>query len=292
MTFALVIDIILLWISLFLVLIGYLLMKIIFFGRGMLIMYTKLTEQEVNELSRFRYTSILEQDRSVTQMNQLLIAENMQKFLEEVKINTKAPDLKVAASVFVKYYAVVAIIHLYALSSWNKRLQFSLDSLYLINKESEGYWLPEYYFKSLDVEEFTGENRDVWRNQAIQHLFQEIISPMLLMLAQETKVSKSILWENMAVYIDWLYEKVFANQENVIFEDYQYLVGQAPGELFGPYQKNPIQRYHSEPVYLAELKESVRIRKTCCFTYLLGEKRTYCQTCPLYCKQFNTGKKN
>lgn len=255
-------------------------------------MYSKLTEQEIGELSRFRFTSILEQKSSVAQINQLLIDENMEHFLEEVKINTKAPDLKVAASVFVKYYAVVVVMHLYALSSWNKRLHFSLDSLYLKNKELEGYWLPEYYFENLVAEEFTGEDRDEWRNQAIQHLFHEIISPILIMLAKEAKVSKAILWENIAVYIDWLYEKIFDNQENVNFDDYDFLVNQAPGELFGPYQKNPLHRYHTEPVYLSELNESIRIRKTCCFTYLLGEKRTYCQTCPLYCKKFNTGKKN
>jgi ferric iron reductase protein FhuF len=256
-------------------------------------MYAKLSEQEVAELLRFRYTPILEQESSATLISDLVFQKEMQAFLEEVKVEIQAPDLKVAASVFMKRYAFVVVFYLYALSSWNKRLHFTLDSLYLRSSEKDGNWLPEYYIKDLSTEEFTGENRDKWRNQAIQHLFKDIIFPVLSTLTEEAKISKYILWENVAVYLYWLYEKVLDhNQNSLAFDDYDYIVNQAPGRVFGPYERNPLQRYGTEPVYLPELKETVRIRKTCCFTYKLGAKRTYCNTCPLYCKQFNTGKRN
>jgi ferric iron reductase protein FhuF len=256
-------------------------------------MYDKLSKKEAAELLRFRYTPILEQDSSATPINSLVQKEQMKTFLEEVKVEIQAPDLKVAASVFMKRYAFVVVIYLYALSSWNKRLHFTLDSLYLQSSEMEGNWLPEYYFEDLWLEEFTGENRAQWRNQAIQHLFKDIMFPVLNSLTEEAKISKYILWENIAVYVYWLYEKVLDyKQESLAVGDYDYIVNQAPGNLFGPYDRNPLLRYNAEPVYLSELNEPIRIRKTCCFNYQLGAKRTYCNTCPLYCKQFNTGKRN
>jgi ferric iron reductase protein FhuF len=264
-----------------------------FLRKGEIPMYTKLSEQEAAELLRFRYVPELKQEGKATQMSSLVFKNHMQLFLEEVKGELQAPDSKVTASVFMKHYAFVIVIYLYTLSSWNKRLHFTLDSLYLQSSQKEGNWLPEYYFKDLTVEEFSGNDRIQWRDQAIQHLFSEIIFPVLNSLTKEAKISKYILWENISVYLNWLYEKVLDHsQVSYAFEDYDYIINQAPGKLFGPYERNPLQRYCTEPVYLAELKETIRIRKTCCLTYQLGAKRTYCNTCPLYCKQFNTGKRN
>lgn len=265
----------------------------VFYQRVKLLMYAKLSEQEIAELLRFRYTPTLEQDSSATPISSLVYQEQMQAFLKEVEREIQAPDLKVAASVFMKRYAFVVVIYLYALSSWNKRLHFSLDSVYLQSSEMDGNWLPEYYFKDISVEEFTGNDREQWRNQGVQHLFREIIFPILNSLTEEAKISKYILWENVAVYLHWLYEKVLNyTRELPVYDDYDYIFNQAPGNVFGPYERNPLQRYKTDPVYLSELNESIRIRKTCCFTYQLGAKRTYCTTCPLYCKQFNTGKRN
>jgi len=256
-------------------------------------MYGKLSEQEIAELLKFRYTPKLELGSSVTLISNLVSKEHMQAFLEEVKVELNAPDLKVTASVFMKHFAFVVGIYLFALSSWNKRLCFTLDSLYIQSSNREGNWLPEYYFKDLSIEEYTGNERTHWRDQAIQHLFRDIVNPVLSTLTTQRNISKSILWENIAVYLHWLYERLLDSEsESLAYEDYNFIVNQAPGQLFGPYERNPLQRYNTEPVYLSALNESIRIRKTCCFTYQLGAKRTYCNTCPLYCKQFNTGKRN
>lgn len=256
-------------------------------------MRVKLTEEEAVELSRFRYTPVLEQISSTVPLASLVNKDQMDLFLKEVQEEIQAPDGIVAASVFMKRYAFVAVIYLYALSYWNKRLHFSLDTLYLQSSKKEGNWLPEYYFKDLLVEEFSGENRNEWRREALQYLFKNIIYPVLNTLAAEAKLSKYTLWENLAVYIFWLYEKILEDQQDSSCrEDYDYILNLAPGKLFGPYHRNPLNRFNVEPVLLTELNETVRIRKTCCFTYQLGAKRTYCKTCPLYCKQFNTGKRN
>ena len=255
-------------------------------------MYDPLTEQESVELSRFRYVDVLDQESTSVSIGTLIHSDNMKTFLEDVQAEIQAPDLNVAASVFMKRFAFVAVIYLYALSSWNKRLHFNLDSLYLQSSKREGNWLPEYYFNHLLAESCPNGDRVKWRDQALEHLFKEILSPILESLAQESKISRFILWENIAVYLFWLYEKVLDPQQTLGKQDYQYIVEQAPGELFGTYKRNPLQLYTDEPVFLEELNESIRIRKTCCFTYRLGAKRTYCKTFPLYCKKFSTGKRN
>jgi ferric iron reductase protein FhuF len=256
-------------------------------------MCAKLTEQERKELSRFRYTDTDVDPFDSTKVGDLLFEGRLKAFLEEVQAEVKAPDLTVASSVFMKRYAFVAVIYLYALSKWNKRLRFSLDTLLLRHREDKGSWLPEYSFDSLLVETFSGEDREAWRKEAVTYLFKDIFYPVLAKLSREGKISEFILWENLAIYIYWLYETILVEYDDLqLRDDFDYIVNRSAGSHFGPYQRNPLHRYYKEPVYLQELDQEVRIRTTCCFSYQLGEKRTYCKTCPLYCKPFNTGRRN
>lgn len=252
-------------------------------------MPVKLTSREAAELSRFRYSAQLEDEEAAIKIGDLVSSDKMASFLEGVRKEIKAPDVKVAASVFTKRFAFVAVIYLYALSAWNKKLCFTLDSLLLQSNKRDGNWLPDYFIEDLSAEEFVGGNREQWREEALRQFFAGTLYPVLEALASEGKISKYILWENVAVYIYWLYANIL---EGNYQDDFQYIVKDSPGSMFGPYNRNPLDRYNGEPTFLEELHEFVRIRKTCCFTYQLGEKRTYCKTCPLYCRQFNTGKRN
>ena len=63
-------------------------------------------------------------------------------------------------------------------------------------------------------------------------------------------------------------------------EDFHYLVLEAPGSLFGNYHENPIKRYFVQKRYIEHLQEEVRVRTTCCFSYLLEGSPKRCKTCP------------
>ncbi|WP_053360489.1 IucA/IucC family C-terminal-domain containing protein [Bacillus sp. FJAT-27251] len=255
-------------------------------------MSTEMTPQEREELSRFRYTPELK-DRDKTNIGALLEEEALLSFLEGVKQEIQAPDLRVAASVFTKYFAFIPVIYLYSLSAWDKKLAVSLDQLWLQSNERDGKWLPEYFFQDVRVEKRADEDRNAWRDEALKHLFSEIVFPIVDQLSTKMHLSRYILWENISVYISWLYRNILNPAEAPrAAEDFEYLVQKAPGRLFGPYDRNPLQLYHAEPEYLEEASEHVYVRKTCCLTYKLGEKRTYCRTCPLYCRKFNKGKRN
>ncbi len=65
--------------------------------------------------------------------------------------------------------------------------------------------------------------------------------------------------------------------------DFYYLVYEAPGSLFGNYHENPIKRYYYIKRDEEHLQEEVRIRTTCCLSYLLAGAPNRCKTCPQTC---------
>ncbi|CAM3997104.1 IucA/IucC family C-terminal-domain containing protein [Mesobacillus zeae] len=247
-------------------------------------MAVKLTLKEAEKLERFRFSSNADIQAPAVNIGHIIDKAKVHQFLKEVQQEVQAPDLRVAASVFTKRFAFVAVIYLYALTVWNKRLLLSLDAVILINNKSKGNWLPEYYVKNLEAVEFQGGDREEWRKEALEHLFQHIVFPVLDSLANAGQVSKLVLWENIAVYIFWLYENVLEQSSDPrIQSDFDYIVNLAPGSLFGKCSRNPLK--NSKPVLSKDLNETVRIRKSCCFSYQLGEKQTYCKICPLSCRQ-------
>lgn len=70
---------------------------------------------------------------------------------------------------------------------------------------------------------------------------------------KETNISKTILWENVAIYIYWLYEKDLLSHENDEIrkrtkEDFHYLINEAPGNIFRNCNRNPLKKYYNDPV--------------------------------------------
>ena len=99
-----------------------------------------------------------------------------------------------------------------------------------------------------------------------------------------TKQSKHILWGNIAISLFWLYETVLPKIEDVEIqnrakEDFHYLISEASGTLFGNEHTNPLKRYYHKKVYIEDLQEEVRVRTTCCFSYLLKGTTKRCKIC-------------
>lgn len=53
--------------------------------------------------------------------------------------------------------------------------------------------------------------------------------------------------------------------------------------LFGNYHANPLKRYYYIKRDKEHLQEEVRIRTTCCLSYLLDGASNRCKTCPQTC---------
>ncbi|APH03766.1 IucA/IucC family C-terminal-domain containing protein [Bacillus weihaiensis] len=247
-----------------------------------------LTQSEFEQLKKFRLSC--ENTTAHLAMNclDLLEPEKLRVLIHDKNIQRKLNTSRkqVIGSMFMKRYAFVAALILYSMSAYNKGLNCSMENVSLLHNENDPIWLPHVYLKDLTVTIPDGSNRDQWRQTLVETLFKGHISPIISAVAKETKMSKTILWENTAIYIFWMYETLLQQELNederaIINSDFQYVVLDAPPELFGWKGTNPLSRFFVEKV------ENVRKRSTCCLFYFTSKNGDRCKTCPIECNKPN-----
>jgi ferric iron reductase protein FhuF len=255
-------------------------------------MVNHLQHDEVEQLKNYRLTEeAYPSDLSIS-VTELLNKIELNPFLQKLQDILTAPDLKVTASMIAKRYGFFAVLSLYSMTILNKRLNVKIENVSLENNEDKelSVWLPNFRLEDLEVLD-TDLNREGWRDDYLGELFSEHIHELVLILSKETKITKLVLWENIAIYIFWLYDMLlederFSNIKDRIKEDYLYVVEKAPGHLFGPYNKNPLARYFTPKTYFPEHNKEIRVRKTCCFYYQTTVNQDdHCLTCPITCKR-------
>lgn len=231
-----------------------------------------LTENDLSPLQKYRFKLVTGQSFNVAKLMNTSFALD---FMRNLACSIGSPSERVAASIFIKRYAFIAVISLFAMTTANKKLNLSLENIEMEEAERGKDWLPMISLKNPSIEEWNGEDRDEWRKGVFRDLFAHNLYPIIEHFEKTFKVSKLILWENIAVYLFWLYETELKESENPnVQSDFNFLIKEAKGNLFGKYHLNPIQKYYS----VKHSQDEVRMRKTCCFTYQLGTKR--CKTCP------------
>ncbi|MBT2687514.1 (2Fe-2S)-binding protein [Bacillus sp. ISL-47] len=245
----------------------------------------RLTEKQAEALTPFRLSPDSANSPLSIDVIDLLDPKKAGEYLAAVKEHIGAKDEKTAASILVKRYAFLPVIYLYSMTAWNLRLNISHENLSLEGQEKGELWLPAFRFKSL-VGECAGADREQWREESIRALFSGHVFPILDNIAKEAKISKLILWENIAIYLFWLYETVLPGETSAAeqaAEDFKFIMEEASGDLFGGYNQNPLKRYHNEKIFVGSKGKLVRPRKTCCFSYLTDSGKR-CGTCPQICK--------
>lgn len=240
-----------------------------------------LNKDEMVQLQQFRLTTEKRTERSIL-LNKLVDETNLLRYLEKVGEYIGSPNVKVTASIFVKRYAFLAVIYLYGMTAYNKKLNVCLNNISIQTEEVKDMWLLKFYFDNNKIE-IAKQNRYEWREKALKDFFSENVNVLFEKLLEVTKLSEIIVWENISIYLFWLYESVFPKVDNEEIrkraeEDFYYLVFDAPSHLFGNYQENPITRYFRNEY----LQEAIRVRTTCCFSYLLEGATNRCKTCPKY----------
>jgi siderophore-iron reductase FhuF len=237
----------------------------------------KLTDRELLQLEKYRFNHSLVNSFCPAD---LLDESFLEDFLKNLAVAIGAPNQKAAASIFIKRYAFLAVMSLYAMTAWNKKLNVSLNHIKIEQAELGKDWLPSISLTDMTVQEWEGKNRENWRDGVLQDLFAHNVNPLISHLEKTIGISRLILWENIAVYIFWLYESVLKDTENDnVAQDFRYLFLDAEGQLFGHFNRNPLQKYVAEKTYMAEWDDEIRIRKTCCFSYQLPAAKR-CKTCP------------
>ncbi len=216
-------------------------------------------------------------------------------FLLKVREKIEAANLMVAASIFVKRYSFAVLSALYSMSVWNKRPNFSLENVSVeTSDEEDARWLPSFKLHDLSVEEVSDGGRLMWRDSILQHIFSDHVNVLFTHIIKVCKLTKLIMWENLYVYICWMYEKLLndaslSHIHHQIQEDFQYILKAAPGHLFGSYHRNPFLRYDKANSKNKAEDQDIRVRQTCCFAYLTAMKGQHCKICPVSCRRRQTG---
>jgi len=213
----------------------------------------------------------------------LLDADTCRGMLTTIMPLTGAPDLAIAASLFVKRLAFLTTGNvLYAMSVFDKGLILSLSDCQLEYAHDNGLWTSSL---PADVTESVASTteRSEWREVIVGALFKDFLSPLLDSLSQVSGIPVPILWENIAVRVYSLYqgrmEGLDPQQESRRQADYRWLLEQADPTVFGlPW--NPLTRFN-RPLKHTAAGKKVRFRRTCCFYYKAVSPVEYCHNCPL-----------
>lgn len=204
--------------------------------------------------------------------------EFVMRLLETERTAMNAPNLAVAASMFSKRYAYLAVSSsLYLMTLYDGVYQFSPAAC--AYREDRKIELDETLCSFVPIE----GNRHEWREQVVHALFTQCVTPLFDVLHRTSRLPYSILWENVAVRINSLYRSLIQEEENLavkqrVQEDYLFLK-QAAGDVFGV-QQNPFQHSLNLDDSLLETSN----RKTCCMYYKLEKKSEsldYCLVCPI-----------
>ncbi|MDR6551766.1 IucA/IucC family C-terminal-domain containing protein [Paenibacillus qinlingensis] len=212
----------------------------------------------------------------------LLDKELCSNYLDHLTVLLQSPSRMITASQFFKRYAALtAIPLLYAMTVYNKGLDLSADNCSLASSPGHS-WLAYVSLSDTDVTLPEADQRPNWRNEVISSLFAENIGKIIAVMSSVANVPKSILWENVAVRVYSLYEKrigVQGGQPEPFRADFEYLIHQAPGALFGE-KENPLGRFFRKPTTSSISTTPIRVRQTCCFYYEVSSIKEYCTTCP------------
>ncbi|WP_064092912.1 (2Fe-2S)-binding protein [Rossellomorea aquimaris] len=237
-----------------------------------------LTPDQWNTLKQYRLNKDPLPAYQGIQVSSFFQEDEMERFLTDRLKSMGTDNRMVAASLFMKRYAFVAAMGLYSMTYWNRKLNLAPDNLIMVDGEKNGLWIPQFYLKDSTVYEFTSPEE---KQTYIKSLFSDHLNKIMDSLK---KPAKLILWENIAVYIFWVYENddFLPNEEmrGKREEDFRQLLLDENSHWFGQYHRNPLSRYYSP-----KKNEELRVRKTCCFSYRLENGEQYrCKTCPQTCR--------
>lgn len=212
-------------------------------------------------------------------------------FLDELGPQIGSPSRAVTASMLGKRHSFLATgASLYAMSVHNRAFDMSPGNVRVDPTHDGKLWRSRLLLQDLHTcpAPDDAQARHAWRDAMIAQLFGAHLAPLWRTLCAVSKLAPRILWENMAVRVYSLYENRMPGdatpaQRTRIAEDFSYLVGDAPGALFG-LDHNPLARYFFPVTPVAGDEDGIRYRKTCCLYDKLPSGEL-CSACPLMRKK-------
>ncbi|WP_029268400.1 IucA/IucC family C-terminal-domain containing protein [Virgibacillus alimentarius] len=242
----------------------------------------KLSTEEIQTLTKFRLTQKVHKASNPIRLERMLRRDGLVNVLALISEQMGAPSYKVAASMLSKRMAFYAVIHLYTMSAFNKRLLVDRENVLLTEQAPSNLWLPDFYLGNMKVEEERNDRRK-WIDEIIWHVFKETLTPIVERLSEQVTLPKRVMWENIHQYVSWIFHKMRNSSsretiKNQLDRDFHYILQTADGYLFGIDGGNPFARLYGR----MDVKKIVETRKTCCLAYLLKDNPpNRCKTCPI-----------
>jgi ferric iron reductase protein FhuF len=228
----------------------------------------ELSDYERSQLEPFRFSMKQTDSPLSICVAQLFDEKDLRYYFEKLRKKIGAPNMAVAASIFIKRYSFVAVIALYAMSVWNKRLFLPFERIYLETDDTAEIWLPTFRIEPLQYTQ-SAQKRIQWSKETMEELFANHLSPLIGQIHPIAKIPSLILWENIAIYLFWLYETVLMKDE--AFSD---IAVQLNEDLQTVIQTMNLARFW-------EKRKKVGRRVTCCLSYQTTMAHSYCKICPL-----------
>jgi ferric iron reductase protein FhuF len=225
-------------------------------------------------------------------LDDALCLETLHKIMPELG----APNLKVTASLVIKRMAFLTLAPvLYAMSGFDKGLDASIENSVFEYPLDNKIWQSKMPLKNTSVsvlERSDKEGRAAWRHEILSKVFSGHLTLLVEQFYRLTKVSRRILWENVAVRVFSIYEQrilasVIEEKRATAEADYAYLLDKNTTQLFG-LNENPLTVFYRDKEFTALSDNPVRVRRTCCFYYQATEPPVYCGSCPLPLKKKRT----
>lgn len=221
-----------------------------------------------------------------------LCLDTLRKIMPELG----APNLKITASLVIKRVAFLTLAPvLYAMSGFDKGLDGSIENSVFEYPLDNRIWQSKMPLKETSVsvlENSDNEARDAWRDEILSKVFSGHLTLLVEQFYRLTKVSRRVLWENIAVRVFSIYEQrilasVTEEKRATAEADYAYLLDKTTTQLFG-LAENPLTVFYRDKQLTALSENPVRVRRTCCFYYQATEPPVYCGSCPLPLKKKRT----
>ncbi|WP_347548311.1 IucA/IucC family C-terminal-domain containing protein [Pseudalkalibacillus hwajinpoensis] len=235
-----------------------------------------LKEKEKLELLRLQVGAA-----SHMSIRQLLDANELKALLERLVTEGHFPSLVVAGSQFTKRYGFMAIAPiLYAFTMWNKPVDAGTDKLaYRLDLDAEP-WMINLVIDDEWID--PSKDRSLARSELANKVINENLAPFVEAMVKATKLSAAILWENVSIYLFWLYETLIPSEGDKVQkrraeEDLHYFLREFNCTSF-TCGANPFLPYYTEKTETTD--GAIRFRRTCCLYDQVSVGGACCKTCP------------
>ncbi|TFB22803.1 hypothetical protein E3U55_06085 [Filobacillus milosensis] len=217
---------------------------------------------------------------SVT-LDQLLDEEFLLEYLQDIKSEFNTESIFVAGSQLMKRLGFnIVLPSLYLLTVHDLKLDMDFGRTGIVPNTVGDKWLPNLCLDEFIVEKVDPAKREEERREVVEELFSKM-DELVNVFNKVSRVPRPNLWENISIYVYWLYETKLKEERFVgllerVDEDYKFLIRGMSAEVFSDDCNQLTNFYWGRRIE----DDGKRIRRTCCFYYGANSDRKCCKTCP------------